>query len=386
MLRAGPVTVESKKALRVRHERPLRVVRRRERLASWAGGRTDDLVRRLLRMLYLKRGVPMLSSAELEHSLGLLRVYCDPEVIADPDRLLGAPQKPPRLEAMSRKRVRGGMHVHYTFDSPYEPVHRIYAAEYRRYDRLNTVHLFAWQHARPAAASILVTHGWGVGHKRIHEYEFGIPFLFRELGLDVYYYVAPFHWVRRPSIARFSGELHPSPNLMRTNEAFIQTVKEIRSAISWIKAYNPGPLGMMGSSLGGYTTALVSSLDERIAFAVPVLPPSSLADLFWAQGERDPVRAKVEAAGMTVERFREAWALHSPLSYQPKVPFEGRLLVDATGDTIVPPAFSDPLWEHWGRPRRFSFAGSHILQVFRHHYHREVERLLVDLGYARPGR
>src|SRR5690606_17883983 len=152
-----------------------------------------------------------------------------------------------------------------------------------------------------AAASILVTHGWGVGHKRIHEYEFGIPFLFRELGLDVYYYVAPFHWVRRPSIARFSGELHPSPNLMRTNEAFIQTVKEIRSAISWIKAYNPGPLGMMGSSLGGYTTALVSSLDERIAFAVPVLPPSSLADLFWAQGERDPVRAKVEAAGMTVE-------------------------------------------------------------------------------------
>src|SRR5690606_15041487 len=110
-------------------------------------------------------------------------------------------------------------------------VHRLYAAEYRRYDRLDTVHLFSWTHARPASASILVTHGWGMGRKRLHELEFGIDHLFNGLGLDVYYYVMPFHWLRRPSTARFSGELHPSPNLMRTNEAFIQTVLELRAAL-----------------------------------------------------------------------------------------------------------------------------------------------------------
>jgi hypothetical protein len=259
-------------------------------------------------------------------------------------------------------------------------VHRLYAAEYRRYDRLDTAHLFSWEHARTPRAAILITHGWGAGHKRIHESEFGIPYLFRDLGLDVYYYVAPFHWVRRPSSAKFSGQLHPSPNLMRTNEAFIQTAQEIRSVISWIKSYRDVPLGMMGSSLGGYTTALISSLDDRLQFAIPVLPPSSLADLFWETGEGDPVRAEVERMGMTAQRFRDAWALHSPLSYQPKVPFEGRLIVDAAGDTIVPWSYSGPLWEHWGRPRRYSFAGSHILQVYRRAYHREIGRFLARLG------
>ena len=360
--------------------------RRRERLANWAGGLTDRAVRRLLRRLFVSKGVPYRSEAELERSLGLLSVYTNPDVLADPDQLLGASPQPPRLDAKRRTRVRGGMHTHYTFASPYRPVHRIYAAEYRRYDKLDTVHLFAWEHARPPRAAILITHGWGVGNKRIHEQEFGIPYLFRELGLDVYYYVAPFHWVRRPSIAKFSGQLHPSPNLMRTNEAFIQTVRELRAAISWIKARPDGrgevPLGMMGSSLGGYTTALMASLDERLAFAIPVLPPSSLADLFWETGEGDPVRDKAEAMGMTGDKFRAAWALHSPLSYAPKVPWAARLIVDAGGDTIVPPSFSDPLWEHWERPRRYSFAGSHILQVFRRRYHLEIGRFLARLSLA----
>jgi hypothetical protein len=353
---------------------------KRRRVATWVGRRGDDVVRRLLRGLFLRRGVPYMSPAELERALSVLRVYTDPATLADPDRLLAPPSRLPELQARWRRPVRGGLHSHLVFDSPYRPVHRVYAAEYRRYDRLDTVHLFSWTHARPAPASILLVHGWGVGSKRLHEHEFGIEYLFRRLGLDVYFYVMPFHWLRRPSTARFSGELHPSPNLMRTNETFIQKAQELRWALRWIKARNPAPLGMMGSSLGGYTTALLASIEDSLDFAIPVLPMASLAELFWAQGQRDPVLRQVSEMGMTRERFSSAWALHSPLSYRPKVPWRARFIVGAAGDEIVTADQTDRLWEHWGRPRRYAFAGGHILQVYRSDYHREVGRFLADLG------
>lgn len=356
------------------------VTGRRRRLASWVGQRSDRVVRRLLRGLYLRGGLPYMSPEEFERAMALLRVYTDDAVLADPDRLLAPPARLPRVRARWRRPVRGGMHAHLVFDSPYRPVHRVYAQEYRRYDRLDTVHLFAWTHARPAPASLVVTHGWAVGDKRIHAQEFGIPHLFRRLGLDVYFYVMPFHGVRRPSRARFSGELHPSPNLMRTNEGFIQTVQELRWAMRFVKARNPAPLGMMGSSLGGYTTALLASLEDTMDFAIPVLPPASLADLFWRQGEGDTALRQAQGMGMTRERFISAWSLHSPLSYAPKVPWRARFIIGATGDGVVPIEHTDTLWEHWGRPRRYAFAGGHILQVYRTDYHREVARFLVDLG------
>lgn len=357
---------------------------RRRRVASWIGQRGDDLARRLLRGLYLRRGVPYMSPAELERAFAILRVYTDPAVLADPDRLLAPPSRLPAVQARWRRPVRGGLHSHLVFDSPYRPIHRLYAAEYRRYDRLDTVHLFSWTHARPAPASILVTHGWGMGRKRLHEHEFGIDNLFNGLGLDVYYYVMPFHWLRRPSTARFSGELHPSPNLMRTNETFIQKAIELRTALRWIKARNDAPLGMMGSSLGGYTTALVASLEDALDFAIPVLPPASLSDLFWNAGKDDPVQRKVSEMGMTRERFSAAWALHCPLTYQPKVPWRARFIVGAQGDNLVTPEHTDRLWEHWGRPRRYAFAGGHILQVYRSDYHHEIGRFLAELGVV-PG-
>lgn len=360
-------------------------IRRIDRAASWVGRHGDAVVFRLLRGLFSKRGVAPMTPEELERSFALLRCYTDPAVLQDPDRLFAPPRAVPEVDTRWRRPVRGGLHSHYTFASPYRPVHPIYAAEFRRYDKLDTVHLFAWQHARPAPASILVTHGWGVGHVRLHELEFGLKYLFRDLGLDVYYYVHPFHWVRRPSSSRLSGELHPSPNLMRTNEAFIQTVQEIRTALGWILAQRDVPIGMMGSSLGGYTTALIASLDPRMSFAIPVLPPASLADLFWEQGESDPLRAHAESIGMTQARFSRAWALHSPLSYQPRIPHEARLIVTANGDGLVTEKHTAPLWEHWGRCRRFHFSGGHILQVGRKAYHREVGDFLATLGLTRSG-
>ncbi|MEM6992604.1 MAG: hypothetical protein AAF721_18975 [Myxococcota bacterium] len=95
------------------------------------------------------------------------------------------------------------------------------------------------------------------------------------------------------------------------------------------------------------------------------------------------MRAHAESIGMTQERFANAWAFHSPMSYEPLVPPNARMIVTAAGDGLVTDAHSRPLWEHWGRCERFDFAGGHILQVRRRDYHRAVGRFLDGLGVTK---
>lgn len=350
-------------------------------LADNACARFDRVMRHGLRRVLLQRGgLDGLDLAEFERRFAALDRYNDPGVLADPDRLLAPPGRPPLLTPQATRAIAGGRATHYTFRSPYRPLDPDYAREYAGYDRVGTVHLHAWQHDRPAPASILLAHGWCVGHRRLHEIEFSIPTLFRELGLDVYLYVQPFHSLRKPTTARFSGELFPSTDLVRTNEAFVQTCQDLRAAIGAILEHNPAPLGMMGSSLGGYTSALIASIDPRLSFVAPIMAPASLAGLFWDHGEGDPFRVQAEALGMTRERFHRAWALHCPLTYAPKIAWERRLIISARGDALVTDAHADVLWEHWQRPRRFRFTGGHFLQIGRRDYIRELARFLADLA------
>ncbi|MBL9106279.1 MAG: alpha/beta hydrolase family protein [Myxococcales bacterium] len=354
-----------------------------ERVASRVITGADLLMRSGLRRLIQRHDPGPLTADALDELLRELGRYNDPAVLADPDRLLAPPPVKVELVARAHRRLRGGQASHYTFASPYRPLHPGYAEEYARYDRVDRVHVHAWEHAHPAPASIVLVHGWAVGARRLHEIEFSVPLLFHRLGLDVYFYVHPFHGERTPSQARFGGQLHPSTDLVRTNEGFIQTCQELRTLLSLIGERRGNPIGMMGSSLGGYTSALIASLDPRLAFVVPIMAPASLAELFWDHGGHDPRRAAAEAAGMTRARFHQAWALHSPLTYQPKVPWERRMIVGAGGDALVTPRHVDVLWEHWQRPRRFTFFGGHILQVGRRAYVHELGRFLGELGLVR---
>lgn len=348
------------------------------RALSFATSGLDHVMLNAARSFFALR-MPRFAAAEIASEIGRLGLYTDPETLADPERLLYAPPHPIEFTPARQRRIRGGTFSHLRARTPYEPIHPEYAAEYARYDRLSTVHLYAWRHETPAPASILLTHGWGAGNRLLHQIEFGVRNLFENLGLDVYFYVAPFHGRRRPSGSLVSGELHPSGDLLRTNEAFIQTVRELRGILSFILDHNRAPVGMMGSSLGGYTSALIASIDPRLSFAIPVLPPASLADVFWRQaGQR--IKDKLDRMGLNAELFRSAWALHSPLSYQPLVPWERRLIISAAGDALVPASQTEMLWEHWERPRHFRFSGAHLLQVGLRDYHREIGRFLRGCG------
>jgi hypothetical protein len=355
-----------------------------EKLIAFATRAADKILLAVLRRLFLVNEAPT-AEGDFERLVERLQRYVAPEVLAEPERLLAPPPTLPKLHVvrrgpLTRRRREVGIDEHLRFDTPYRPLDADYAREYADYPELDTAHLWSWRHIDPAPATLLLTHGWGVGQWWIHRHEYDVSYLFHELGLDVYFYLAPFHGRRTPSQARLGGQLHPSSDLVRTNEAFIQTAIELQTINSIILGRNPAPLGMMGSSLGGYTSALLASIDERLDFVIPVLPPASMAHLLWDHGGEEALRARAEALGMTRERFHHFWSLHSPLSHQPKVAWERRLIVTGLGDTLVTADHTRELWEHWDRPRHFRFAGGHAWQLQRRRYHREVGRFLRDIG------
>jgi|GEM_PF-1254414 len=360
-----------------------------DKLIALATRLADKILFVALRQLFFSSGqLAPTAAEEFERVVARLQRYVDPELLAAPERLLAPPESLPRVRTIVRRPLhRGrrevGCDEHLSFATPYAPLDPEYAEEFARYPEVGRAHVWSWRHREPAPATILLTHGWGVGAWWMHRFEFDVPRLFHELGLDVYFYLAPFHERRTPAGVRLSGSLHPSADLIRTNEAFIQTAIELRTVISLILERNPAPLGMMGSSLGGYTSALLASLDERLSFVIPVLPPASMAHLFWDHGAGEGLRAQAETLGMTRERFHHFWSLHSPLTHQPKVPWERRMIVTGLGDTLVTADHTRALWEHWGRPRHFRFPGGHALQLEARRYRREIGNFLRDIEIIR---
>lgn len=344
----------------------------------------DKILLAALRHLFLRAGGETPKPEEFDRVVERLQRYLDPALLAQPERLLAPPAELPRIKTVYRRPLhRGrrevGSQEHLSFATPYTPLDPEYAEELAGYPEVSRAHLWSWRHREPAAASILLTHGWGVGAWWMHRFEYDVPRLFHELGLDVYFYLAPYHERRTPGHVRLSGSLHPSSDLVRTNEAFIQTAIELGTIISLILERNPAPLGMMGSSLGGYTSALMASIDERLSFVIPVLPPASMAHLLWDHGAGEGLRAHAEQLGLTRERFHQFWALHSPLSHQPKVPWERRMIVTGLGDTLVTADHTRDLWEHWDRPRHFRFPGGHAFQLEARRYRKEIGIFLRDI-------
>ena len=194
-----------------------------DRLIALATRIADKILFLALRQLFFSSGENQAPAVEeFQRTVARLQRYTDPAILAAPDRLLAPPAELPRVRTIFRRPLhRGrreiGSEVHLAFASPYTPLDPEYAEEFAGYPEVAQAHVWSWRHREPAPASILLTHGWGVGAWWMHRFEFDVPRLFHELGLDVYFYLAPFHERRTPANAWLGGSLHPSACLLYTS-------------------------------------------------------------------------------------------------------------------------------------------------------------------------
>lgn len=312
--------------------------------------------------------------ARIEALEALRQVYDRPEHYAPSTPFFPAPgQLAPEL---TRVRViasgaESGTVLDLTWPSHFEPHSPDVRPRYLGHAPNRTAAARLFLHAGPARPAVILIHGYRCGQYRLEERIWPVPWLYGR-GLDVALAVLPFHAVR-------GGEGAPSfpgndPRV--TNEGFRQAMLDLRSLVSFLRDRGADAVGVMGMSLGGYATSLLGTLDESLAFAVPIIPLASIAEVARASGRfvGTPEQQKLQ--------YESLEAVHravSPLARPARVPSDRVLVLAASGDRITPLEHARRLADHFNAPLEV-FHGGHLLQFGRADAFRAVGRMLGRLG------
>jgi pimeloyl-ACP methyl ester carboxylesterase len=283
------------------------------------------------------------------------RFFAEPAPVEIASRALGEGPEGSRISELS-------------FASEYRPFHAEHAGEHLRWRENLTAHARLYHGAgagrgkrRPVA---ILVHGWGGGNFWFEERAFAVA-RWLKAGFDVALFQLPFHGRRAPAVpgAARSGSLFPSPHLVRTNEAFGQAIWDLRVLARHLRDGDRA-VGVMGMSLGGYTTALWASLDPRLAFAAVMIPLASLAEMMWRHGEHTPAMREAIKTGVTLDLMAEVFAVHTPTTRPVQLPADRLFVIAGKADCICPPDQARRIARHWGTDLHW-FPGGHVAQVGR---------------------
>jgi pimeloyl-ACP methyl ester carboxylesterase len=308
---------------------------------------------------------------------------------------LGSPSRffpEPELPQVALTPLGDGPHdtqvVDLTYTANYQPFHPDAREAYLAHPENQVAHARWWTSDR-GRPTIVMIHGWGGGNHWVTARAFQIPYWLKH-GYDVVSYVLPYHGDRAPSVRGpvQSGALFPTPNPLRTNEAFGHAIYDLRALAMFLRARGSEHVGVMGMSLGGYTTSLWASIAGTgdvggVDFAVAMIPAVSFGHLMWKLGEDSPQRKQAIKAGITQDLLVDAFAVHSPLTRAPRVTADRLFVIAGRGDRITGPEQAQELADHWKREVLW-FDGGHLAQVGRGDAMRTVRRGLSELGM--PGR
>lgn len=349
-----------------------------ESALSLAGGALDrGSMRVIQRAMERKGGAPRRQPADIRGRMLELAAHygaSEAALFAPPGAAeLAIESRPPRAGAQTVLDLSWVSRYRATFPGYQDDLAR-YAANATARARLYS----AGGSGRPV---VICLHGWGAGQAWLDERAFLVPYLLR-IGLDVALLQLPFHGQRTPVQAPRSGSLFLTPHLVRTNEAFGQSIHDVRALALALRQRGAREVGVLGMSLGAYVGALWSSLDDDVAFAGALIPAVSLGSLWWSHGAGMQARRRAERAGVSEDQLAEVFAVHAPLARPVRLAPERLFIAAARGDRITPPEQAEALWRHWHEPTIHWMAGGHLAQVARGDAFRALRRWLYSLGVA----
>jgi hypothetical protein len=267
---------------------------------------------------------------------------------------------PPTVEKVTIDRHRSpfGRFQHLRFESGYEP----HPGEpgrrrYLEYRANRTAHVWTMRHSGPDRPWIVCVPGYRMGHPAVDFAGFRARWLHRELGLNVAIPVMPLHGPRR--MGRRGGDGFLSGDFLDTIHAQTQAVWDIRRLIAWLRAGGAPRVGVQGVSLGGYTAALLASLEEDLDCVIAGIPAVDFLRLVRRHTPEILLRI-AKGMGIRFDRIEQLLRVISPLAHRPRVPRPRRYLYAGVADRLAPPDHALDLWHHWDRPRCEWYQGGHV--------------------------
>lgn len=314
-----------------------------------------------------------------------LEFYADLAAAKDPAASFPAPTRPPRVSTRPANPIaEWAAHVrveNVRFASSFEAVNPAIRERRLGYARNNVVHAQHWRHDDGPHPTLCLIHGFMGSAYLFNGLFFSLPWFYRA-GYDILLYTLPFHGRRAERGSPFSGYGYFADGLAGFAEAMAQAVHDFRSVLDYLEHTGVDRVALTGMSLGGYTSALIAGVDDRIQAVIPnvpvVTPDAAFDDWF-------PANLLVKLGNRMTRADRDlttaASAYHSPLNYAPLVPKDRRLIITGLGDRLAPPEQAELLWKHWDRCAFHWFPGNHVLHVSQPDYLRRMTRFLSEFMF-----
>lgn len=254
--------------------------------------------------------------------------------------------------------------------------HRVlFESEARAFDemtRTRSARARHFRHQTRGRPAVIFIHGFMAGDLLVEELEWPTH-KFYGAGLDVVLAVLPGHGPRKVGRPWDAPEW-PAKTPTFTIEGYRLAIGELRGLVTHLLADGASDVAVVGMSLGGYTAALLSTIDPRLSLVAPFIPLASTADFL-----RDNHQLSGSAAQVSKQHdlFEQMFASVSPLSRPCLAPIEGRLVFGGAHDRVTPLAHADRIADHFGISTTV-FPGAHILQYGRSQAWRAILRNLRD--------
>ncbi|OIJ21697.1 hypothetical protein BKP45_02965 [Anaerobacillus alkalidiazotrophicus] len=208
---------------------------------------------------------------------------------------------------------------------------------------------------------VIIVHGWRSDCLK----KFKLIYLkeMQKKGYNVYFPTLPYHFDRATS-SLYSGEYMISANICRTITAIRQAVVEIRALIQWLKQNKGGKVVLIGVSLGGYISNLISLYEKEIDVLVSVMYANNLSYEIWHTPIGKYIKQDLQKHNFTYHQLQRCWSILRADEAQPMIPKEKILLISGIYDQYVRKQDASNLWNGWGKPRRLLYACGHAGIIF----------------------
>lgn len=313
--------------------------------------------------------------AERMRAVGPMRVPYEKDVFYTDPNAFFVPPAPIVPEQARVRAIEGGEVIDLSWPSAYEPFLDEVREAYLRPVENRTAHARLFTGPGPRPCAVLV-HGFGAGRYGLEERAWPVRALF-SLGLDVAIAVLPYHALRK---GHRGFPRWPGADPRRNVEGFRQAIGDLRALVRWLRTRGATDVGVMGMSLGALTASLFATVEDKVAFLVPVIPLSSLAEHAHEQG-----RLGAGAQGDELKDALESvYRVVTPFARPSRISSDRVMIVAGEHDRVTPMRHALCLAEHFDAPL-VRFPGAHLMQYGIAAAWRSVRRLLGGLGLTEAG-
>lgn len=309
-----------------------------------------------------------------------LKFYAELAAEHDPEISFPAPTQLPRVVSRRASTLAEWV-VHGTVDnisfaSSFSAINPTMRELWSSLSANNIVHAQHWRHDDGPRPTLCVIHGFMGSSYLVNGVFLSLPWYYRS-GYDVLLYTLPFHGKRAGRHSPFSGFGYFANGLSGFAESMAQAVYDFRSVVDYLRQTGVERIALTGISLGGYTSSLLASVEDRLEAVIPNCPVVRPAMLFdeWFPASK-LVGLGLRLTSINRDELNAGLAYHCPLNYPPLLSKDRRMIITGLGDRMAPPEHAVMLWEHWNRCALHWFPGNHVLHVSQLDYLRRMNPFL----------